>query len=116
MSPSSSSSGRATSVLVVADPGRVDELASALAEPLPAGPVEVIVSTGGDDTIDLFESHSPRVVVLTATLEEGDAKSLIEALREMVPRELVVIVLVGDDVTGVIRTALDAIFSSRIDL
>src|SRR5690606_8650929 len=34
---------------------------------------------------------------------------LIEVLREMVPRDELVIVLVGDDDTGPVRTALDAI-------
>ncbi len=119
MSTSSSSSdagagaggprGFTPAVLVVADPPHVSELEAALQEPFPYGAVDVLVSSGGDDTIDLFESRSPRVVVLTASLEVGDAKSLIEALREMVPRERVVIVLVGDDASGVVRTALDAI-------
>ena len=59
-------------VLVVADPGRIAELATALAEPFLQGtaqrPIDVLVSTGGDDTIDLFEARAPRVVVLTASL------------------------------------------------
>jgi DNA-binding NarL/FixJ family response regulator len=96
-------------VLVVADPGRVAELAQALAEPLPQGAIELLVSSGGDDTLELFEARRPRVVVLTASLEIGDAKSLIEVLRDMAPRDEVVIVLVGDDDTGPIRNALDAI-------
>lgn len=79
-----------------------------LAEPLPQGAVEVLMSSGGDDTIDLFESKKPNAVVLTATLEVGDAKSLIEVLREMAPRAEVGIVLVGDE-EGPIRNALDAI-------
>jgi hypothetical protein len=95
-------------ILVVADPGRIAELESVLADPFPQGAVEVLVSTGGDDTIDLFESRAPRVVVLTASLEVGDAKSLIETLRDMVPRHELSIVLVGDD-EGPIRNALDAI-------
>lgn len=96
-------------VLVVADPGRVAELAEALSEPLPIGAIDLVVSAGGDDTIELFAALEPRVVVLTASLEIGDAKSLIEVLREMVPRDELVIVLVGDDDTGPVRTALDAI-------
>jgi ActR/RegA family two-component response regulator len=95
-------------VLLVADPPRVSELADALAEPLPTGPVEVVITSGGDDTIDEFDARAPRVVVLTASLEVGDAKSLIETLRDMVSRDRMVIVLVGDD-DGPIRTALDAI-------
>src|SRR3954470_21752182 len=95
-------------VLVVADPGRIAELSTALGDPFPQGPVDVLVSTGGDDTIDLFESRGPRVVILTATLEVCAAKSVIEALREMVPRDHLSIVLIGDEV-GPIRNALDAI-------
>jgi len=79
-----------------------------LADPLPQGELEVLVSSGGDDTIDLFESKKPNAVVVTATLEVGDAKSLIEALREMAPRAEVGIVLVGDE-NGPIRNAIDAI-------
>jgi hypothetical protein len=95
-------------ILVVADPGRIAELANVLADPFPQGALDVLESTGGDDTIDLFESRAPRVVVLTASLEVGDAKSLIEALRGMVSRHELSIVLVGDD-EGPIRNALDAI-------
>jgi DNA-binding response OmpR family regulator len=95
-------------VLVVADSGRIRELAEPLAEPLAAGAVEVVVSSGGDDTIDLFEARSPHVVVVTATLELGDSKSLIETLRGMMARAEVSIVLVGDE-SGPVRTALDAL-------
>ncbi len=98
------------SVLIVADPSRVGELATALSEPLPPpyGELDVSASTGGDDTIDLFGSRRPPVVVISASLELGDAKSLIETLREMAPRGEVAIVLVGDD-DGPIRNAIDAI-------
>jgi DNA-binding NarL/FixJ family response regulator len=95
-------------VLVVADPGRVPEIVEMLGEPLPQGRPAVLISSGGDDTIDLFEARHPHVVVLTASLEVGDARSLIEALREMAPRAEVGIILIGDD-TGPIRTAIDAI-------
>jgi ActR/RegA family two-component response regulator len=90
-------------VLVVADPSRSAELASALDH----GAFEVAVTTGGDDTIDLFAARSPGVVVVTATLELGDAKSLIETIRRMAPRAEIAVVVVGDD-DGPIRTALDA--------
>ena len=79
-----------------------------LEEPLAQGPADVAISSGGDDTIDLFEARHPHVVILTATLEVGDARSLIETLREMAPRAETGIIVVGDD-TGPIRTALDAI-------
>ncbi len=88
-------------VLIVADPDRIADLASGLA------PAEVLVSSGGDDTIDLFEERRPAVVVVTATLEAGDSKALIDALRSMVRRSEVEIVLVGDE-AGPIRTVLDA--------
>ena len=94
-------------VLVVADPERIAELVAALSEPLPTGAIEVVISSGGDDTLDLFEARKPEVAVVTASLDAGDCKALIDALRESVPRAEVAIVLVGDD-TGPIRTALDA--------
>jgi CheY-like chemotaxis protein len=97
----------ASTVMIVADPERVGELASALAAPLSQGPIEVLVSSGGDDTIDMFHARTPPVVVITATLEVGDATSLIDTLRGMVPRANVAFVVVGDDV-GPIRTPLDA--------
>ncbi|MCX5744818.1 MAG: hypothetical protein NT062_20210, partial [Proteobacteria bacterium] len=93
-------------VLIVADPPRIAELRTALEE-LFAEDVAILASTGGDDTIDLFEAHKPQVVVVTASLDAGDAQALIETLREMAPRATVSIVVVGDD-TGPIRTALDA--------
>lgn len=96
-----------SSVLIVADPDRVGELTSALAEPMPQGEIEVLVSSGGDDTIDLFHARMPPVVVITASLEMGDATSLIDTLRGMVPRANVAFVVIGDD-TGPIRTPLDA--------
>lgn len=77
-------------------------------EPLPFGFTEVLRSTGGDDTIDLAEARRPYACVITATLEGGDAASLIETLRAMMPRAEVAIVLIGD-VEGPMRTALDAI-------
>ena len=97
-------------VLLVVDPPRIDELVSVLAEPLPqqAAPVEVLISSGGDDTIDLFEARHPSVVVVTATLEAGDTKALVDALRASAPRAEVAIVLIGDE-TGPIRTAIDAL-------
>jgi DNA-binding NarL/FixJ family response regulator len=86
-------------VLVVADTGRAGELLGALSEPLPTAVVsriEVLASTGGDDTIDLFSANKPHVVVLAATLEAGDAGALLAALREMVPRAELGVVVVAD--------------------
>jgi hypothetical protein len=97
-------------VLIVADAERMAELVLALAEPLPAphADVEVLVSSGGDDTIDLFAARRPHAVVVTATLEAGDSKALVETLRGMVGRAEVGIVLIGDDLHGPIKNALDA--------
>ncbi|HEY0987010.1 MAG TPA: hypothetical protein VGD80_08160, partial [Kofleriaceae bacterium] len=92
-------------VLVVADGDRIAELVDALSE---LHGVDVLVSSGGDDTIELFEARRPVVVVLTASLEMGDAKSLIVTLRSRVPRAEVAIVVIGDD-AGPVRTALDAL-------
>jgi CheY-like chemotaxis protein len=92
-------------VLVVADSDRIAELVDALSE---LHGVDVLVSSGGDDTLELFEARRPVVVVLTASLELGDAKSLIGTLRGLVPRAEVAIIVIGDDV-GPIRTALDAL-------
>ena len=63
-------------VLIVADPPRVDELAEFFAEPLPQGAVEVLRSTGGDDTIDLFGARHPHVCVVTATLDVDPVSAL----------------------------------------
>jgi len=97
-------------VLVVADPERTAELAGALLDPLPTtvvSKIEVVTSAGGDDAIDLFGARKPAIVVVTATLEAGDAAALVRALRSQVPRGEVGIVVIGD-ADGPIRTALDA--------
>ena len=92
-------------VLVVADRDRVDELVAALSE-LPQ--VDVLVSSGGDDTLELFQARHPAVVVMTASLQQGDPRSLIAALRSKIPRAEVAILVIGDD-AGPVRTALDAL-------
>jgi DNA-binding NarL/FixJ family response regulator len=95
-------------VLIVADASRLDELVESLEETLAAGPIRILASTGGDETVDMFVANQPHVVVVTATLETGDSGALIEALRGMVPqRSDIGIVLVGD-ANGPIRTVLDA--------
>jgi DNA-binding NarL/FixJ family response regulator len=95
-------------VLIVADPPRVDDLAVMFDDPLPFGFTEILRSTGGDDTIELAEARRPYVCVITASLEGGDAAALIDALRGMMPRAEVAIVLIGD-ADGPMRTALDAL-------
>ena len=95
-------------MLIVADPPRVDAIAVMFDEPLPFGYTEVLRSTGGDDTFDLAAARRPHVCVITASLESGDAAALIDALRGMMPRAEVAIVLIGD-ADGPMRTALDAL-------
>ncbi|MBA3393221.1 MAG: DUF4388 domain-containing protein [Deltaproteobacteria bacterium] len=99
-------------VLVVADPERIAELVSALAEPLlteiSGGHINLLVSSGGDDTIDLFAARKPHVVIVTATLAAGDAPALVETLRGMVPRTEVAVVVIGDGDKGTIRNVADA--------
>jgi hypothetical protein len=99
------------SILVVADSERVGELVGALSDPLPTAivsRVDVVASSGGDDTIDLFDARKPHVVVVTASLEAGDASALVGTLRDMVPKSEVAIVVVGD-LEGPVRAAVDAI-------
>jgi CheY-like chemotaxis protein len=100
-------------VLVVADPERVTELVGALSEPLTTeiagGRIDLAVGTGGDDTIELVAQKRPHVVVVSATLGAGDASSLVETIRRMLPRMQVAIVVIGDDEGGPMRNALDAL-------
>ncbi|HSK01458.1 MAG TPA: hypothetical protein VK932_09465, partial [Kofleriaceae bacterium] len=98
-------------VLVIADPERTAELVGALSEPLPTAVVskiEVLASSGGDDAVALFEARKPHVIVVTATLETGDTAALVEAVRGMVQRAGVGIVVIGDPEGGAIRNAADA--------
>jgi hypothetical protein len=101
--PSTTPSG--ARVLIVANPGESPELASALAEPLPVGPVDVTTGDGGDETLRAFAERRPEVVVVAASLEAGDARALIAAMREAVQQ--IHVILVGD-LRGPIRNALDA--------
>ncbi len=88
-----------TCILVVADSDDVGELVGALSEPLPTavtGRVDIVVTGGGDDALDVFAARRPPVVVVSATLVAGDAASLLEALRGMGPRDSVGVVVLGD--------------------
>jgi DNA-binding NarL/FixJ family response regulator len=100
-------------VLVVADPERITELVGALSEPLlteiAGGRIDLLVSSGGDDTIELVEARKPHVIVVTATLTAGDATSLVDTIRGMMPRAEVAVVVIGDEEGGPIRNALDAL-------
>ena len=46
-----------------------------------AGIDEPVLGTGGDETLELFESTEPDVVVMVAGLREGDVASLAGAMR-----------------------------------
>jgi DNA-binding NarL/FixJ family response regulator len=89
-------------ILLVSKPGDAKEISDAL---VGAGFSAPAIAAGGDDTLTLYEELAPAVVVLCASLEHGDARSLAAAMRTS-SRPLG-IVLVGD-AEGPIRNALDA--------
>jgi DNA-binding NarL/FixJ family response regulator len=92
-------------ILLVSKPSEAAEISGAL---VAAGFSAPAIAAGGDDTLTLYEEAAPDVVVLCASLEQGDARSLAAALREASPRRAGLrIVLVGD-AGGPIRNALDA--------
>lgn len=88
------------SILVISDPGAGAEIGSLLAA---AGFAEVHSERGGDEALERFESLRPDVVVMSASLAAGDARSLAAALKADGGE----IVLVGD-AEGPVRTARDA--------
>jgi hypothetical protein len=95
-------------ILVVADPGEQHELVALLrgsGEPL----TEAVIASGdGDDsTLHQFHELRPQVVVITASLTDGDTRALVGAMRDASPRGLFV-VLLGDE-RGPVRNALDAL-------
>jgi CheY-like chemotaxis protein len=92
------------SILVVSNPEAAGEITSLLRE---GGFEHVHQAGGGDDSYALYESLAPAVVVLCASLDQGDARSLAAALRAGPHGEATRLVLVGDD-RGPIRNALDA--------
>ena len=97
-------------ILVVCNPQDDAELTGVLAgDPLPVAgvPAEVATGDGGDDTVARFVELRPEVVVLTASLDAGDARALVAAMRGAAPAGSFHVVLVGD-ATGPIRNALDA--------
>ncbi len=97
--------GPAATILVACNPPDADEIVAAFAgEP---GTPTIIVCDGGDDTLSRFVEHKPEVVIVTATIDAGDARTLIGALRSAAPPGTFQIVLVGD-AKGPVRNALDA--------
>ena len=96
-------------ILLVANPGDHAELAAALVRGDDAlEGVELTREVGDDATLARFIELAPDVVVVAATLDDGDARALISAMRDAIRPSKVFIVLIGDD-DGPIRTALDAL-------
>ncbi len=98
-------------ILLVANPGDHDELSAALRggddDDLLA--VATLIRGVGDDvTLARFVDERPEVVVVAASLEDGDARALISAMRDAVLPAQPFVVMIGD-VDGPLRTALDAI-------
>jgi DNA-binding NarL/FixJ family response regulator len=91
-------------ILLVARPGDAEEISGAL---VGAGFSAPEVAAGGDETLTLCQESVPAVVVLCASLEQGDARSLASAMRAALRGRKLGIVLVGD-AGGPIRNALDA--------
>src|SRR5688500_18260113 len=91
-------------LLLVSRPSDAEEMAGAL---LGAAFWASSFAAGGDDTLTLYEEPAPDVVVLSASLDQGDARSLASAMRSAPHGARLRIVLVGD-AGGPIRNALDA--------
>ena len=102
--------GSPASILVVCNTQDAAELTGALrGDPLPVvgALVRIVTSDGGDNTVNIFVDMQPEVVVVTASLDHGDARALIAALRAAAPAGSFHVVLIGD-LKGPIRNALDA--------
>jgi len=96
---------RPASILVACNPHDADEIVAALTGE-PDAPA-IVVSDGGNDAVGRFVDLRPEVVVVAATLDAGDARMLISALRGAAPAGTFHVVLVGD-ARGPVRNALDA--------
>ncbi len=96
-------------ILLVANAGDHAELAAALRGDGDAPfDHELVFEVGDDATLARFIELAPAVVVVSAALDDGDARALISAMRDaMLPRK-VFVVLIGD-LDGPIRTAIDAL-------
>ena len=90
-------------ILLVSNPAESEDIARTLRE---AGLEDVSIGGGGDETLARCSELAPQVVVLSASLDQGDARSMASAIRAA-RGDSVRIVLVGDT-TGPIRNALDA--------
>jgi hypothetical protein len=100
--------GDPPAILVVANAADADEIRTALGdEPLPTGAPVISTGDGGDGTLGVFIERQPEVVVIAATLDAGDARSLLAAMRDAAPPGSYHVILIGD-VRGPVRNALDA--------
>jgi hypothetical protein len=98
-------SSKTPTVLLVCNSSEQGELRRHFDEALPGGQVEIVFGDGGDDTLALFTRTHPAVVVACATLDRGDTRALLEAMRTAIPGFRSV--LIGDE-RGPVRNALDA--------
>ena len=93
----------AASVLVVSNPEDRDVILAPLRQ---AGVSELLARDGSDDTLALCARVRPDVVIISARLEQGDARAFIAALRELDPGWSPRVILIGED-DGPLRTPLD---------
>jgi DNA-binding response OmpR family regulator len=112
-------------VFLLCDRNQIPSLRQIFIDPLPQGAVELTIESDGDAAQKRFSDRLPEVLVITASLAIGDARTVISDLRAQAPRQQVAIVLIGDEQAsnnnsgltdsmltgsaGPIRTALDAL-------
>ncbi len=100
--------GDPPAILVVANSADAAEIHAALGgDPLPVGPLALVDGDGGDGTLGQFVESRPEVVVMVASLDAGDARALLAAMRDAAPPGSYHVILVGD-LRGPVRNALDA--------
>ncbi|MCB9574681.1 MAG: hypothetical protein H6709_21600 [Kofleriaceae bacterium] len=93
-------------ILVVSNPSDTAEIRAALGDAVLPG-ARIVVDDGADGTLGTFVEQRPEVVVMTATLDAGDGRSLIGAMRDAAAAGTFHVVLIGD-LRGPVRNALDA--------
>jgi Domain of unknown function (DUF4388) len=93
----------AASVLVVSNPEDRDAILGPLRK---AGVSDLLASDGSDDTLTLCGRARPDVVIVSARLEQGDARAFISAMREVGQGWSPRVILIGE-LDGPLRTPLD---------